>query len=266
MTRFMMRQTKAIHMSKDRSRKTPEKDNSATQRSTGTKELGSSVLIAVALALLIRSTVVQAFYIPSGSMEDTLYVGDYLLANKFVYGAPVEIPFKSDPLFRLPALRDPGQGDIVIFRSLTEPGRDLIKRCVATGGQSVQVVDKVLYVDGTPFPDPPEAKYEDPVVYPAVSRSPRDNFGPYTVPAEHFFMMGDNRDNSHDSRMFGPVPRRQIKGKAMIIYWSSDLVDPPAWMRNAGLPQLLQDTASFVWNFPTLPLRTQYGRLGDVIH
>ncbi len=262
----MMRQTKAIHMSKDRARKTPEKDNSATQRSTGTKELGSSVLIAVALALLIRSTVVQAFYIPSGSMEDTLYVGDYLLANKFVYGAPVGIPFKSDPLFRLPALRDPGQGDIVIFRSLTEPGRDLIKRCVATGGQSVQVVDKVLYVDGTPFPDPPEAKYEDPVVYPAVSRSPRDNFGPYTVPAEHFFMMGDNRDNSHDSRMFGPVPRRQIKGKAMIIYWSSDLVDPPAWMRNAGLPQLLQDTASFVWNFPTLPLRTQYGRLGDVIH
>lgn len=235
-------------------------------KTTGAREYGSSVLIAVALALLIRSTVVQAFYIPSGSMEDTLYVGDYLLANKFIYGAPVEIPFKSEPLFRLPALRDPEPRDIVIFRSLTDPGRDLIKRCVAVGGQSVQVANKVLYVDGVPFADPPEAKYMDPVVFPAASRSPRDNFGPYTVPPDHFFMMGDNRDNSHDSRMFGPVPRGQIKGKAMIIYWSADLPEPPGWMRNAGLPQLLQDTASFVWNFPTLPLRTQYARLGDVIH
>ncbi len=252
-------------MSKDRARKAPEKGNSPTERPTGAKEYGSSVLIAVALALLIRSTVVQAFYIPSGSMEDTLFVGDYLLANKFVYGAPVEIPFKSEPLFRLPALRDPSPGDIVIFRSSTDPGRDLIKRCVAVGGDTVQVVEKVLYVNGTPFPDPPKAKYEDPVVFPAMSRN-RDNFAPYVVPAEHFFMMGDNRDNSHDSRWFGPVARRQIKGKAMIIYWSSDLVDPPAWMREAGLPQLLQDTASFVWNFPTLPLRTEYGRLGDVIH
>ena len=235
-------------------------------QSTGAKEYGSSVLIAVALALLIRSTVVQAFYIPSGSMEDTLFVGDYLLANKFIYGAPLEIPFKNEPLLRLPALRDPNPGDIVIFRSLTDPGRDLIKRCIAVGGQSVKVVDKVLYVDGEPFADPPMAKYEDPVVYPAVSRSPRDNFGPFTVPEGHFFMMGDNRDNSNDSRMFGPVPRRQIKGKAMMIYWSADLPDPPVWLRRASMPQLLQDTASFVWNFPTLPVRTKYGRLGDVIH
>jgi len=252
-------------MAKNKAKKRPERVDSEMQRSTGAREYGSSILIAVALALLIRSTVVQAFYIPSGSMEDTLFVGDYLLANKFVYGAPVEIPFKSEPLFRFPALRDPSPGDIVIFRSLTDPGRDLIKRCVAVGGQSIQVIDKVLYVDGVAFPDPPDAKYEDSVVYPAASRSPRDNFGPYTVPAEHFFMMGDNRDNSHDSRMFGPVPRNQIKGKAMIIYWSSSLVDAPAWMRNAGFPQLVQDTASFVWNFPTLPFRTQYGRLGDVI-
>jgi len=115
----------------------PSETDSASHSSPrgGYREYGSSILIAVGLALLIRSTVVQAFYIPSGSMEDTLFVGDYLLANKFIYGAPVELPALDEPLFRLPGLLVTRQGDIVIFRSKTEVGRDLIKRCVAVVGR-----------------------------------------------------------------------------------------------------------------------------------
>jgi signal peptidase I len=225
----------------------------------GFREYSTSILVAVGLALLIRSTIVQAFYIPSGSMEDTLYVGDYLLANKFIYGAPIEVPLVDAPVLRLPAIRDPTPGDIVIFRSVEEVGRDLIKRCVAVGGQTVQVRDKVLYVDGVVIPDTPDGKHVDPL--PGRSRS-RDNFGPLTVPDGHFFMMGDNRDRSRDSRYFGPVPREKIKGKAMIIYWSSTLVSGPLYR----LPQMLADAGNFAWNLPSLPFRTRYGRLGTVIH
>jgi len=249
------------------------------KRPSGLREYSSSVVIAIGLALLIRSTVVQAFYIPSGSMEDTLDLGDYLLANKFVYGAPLEVPLVDDPVLRLPALRDPQPGDIVIFRSKDEAPqqrrlfgfityrsyKDLIKRCVAVGGQTVEIRNKVLHVDGVPFPDPHEAKYADPLVY-AASGSPRDNYGPLTVPADHFFMMGDNRDNSRDSRYFGAVPRRLIKGKAMIIYWSAELKQAPRWIARRGLPQLMVDLGSFVWHLPTLPFRTRYTRLGEVIH
>jgi signal peptidase I len=230
-------------------------------RAGGFQEYSTSILVAVGLALLIRSTIVQAFYIPSGSMEDTLYIGDYLLANKFVYGAPIEVPLVDAPLMRLPALRDPQPGDIVIFRSLEEVGRDLIKRCVAVGGQTVQIRDKKLYVDGVAIDDAPDGKYVDPVIYPARSRV-RDNYGPLTIPEGHFFMMGDNRDRSRDSRYFGPVPREKIKGKAMIIYWSSTLVSGPLHR----LPQMLADAGNFAWNLPSLPFRTRYSRLGTVIH
>jgi signal peptidase I len=241
----------------------PKTDSASNRPSRGSfRDYGSSILIAVGLALLIRSTVVQAFYIPSGSMEDTLYIGDYLLANKFIYGAPVGLPVLSEPLFRLPGLRDPEPGDIVIFRSKTEVGRDLIKRCVAVGGQTVQVIDKQLYVDGKPFQLSPTGKLTDPRILPGAA-SARDNFGPYRVKADHYFMMGDNRDNSNDSRMFGPVPRKLIKGKAMIIYWSSHLVSGPLY---TGLPQLLLDAGNFLWNLPTLPLRSRYTRLGTIIH
>ncbi len=234
----------------------PEID--AVKKST-LREYTSSILIAVGLALFIRTTVVQAFYIPSGSMEDTLHVGDYLLANKFVYGAPIDIPLMDLTLFRLPALRDPQPGDIVIFRSPTDRDRDLIKRCVAVGGQRLEIIDKVLYVDGRPFPDPPRSKYTDPSVYLATA-NPRDNFGPFVVPAGHFFMMGDNRDNSADSRYFGAVPRDLVKGKAMIIYWSweSDSRGP----FYTGLASLPRVAGGFLWR---LPARVRYSRLGDII-
>ncbi len=224
-----------------------------------TREYLSSILIAVGLAILIRTGVVQAFYIPSGSMEDTLLVGDYLLASKFIYGAPIDIIGTDIHLFRLPGLRDPEPGDIVIFRSPVDPGRDLIKRCVAVGGQQVKIEDKVLYVDGKPLADPPFSKYTDSLSMPG-DRTARDNFGPYRVPADSFFMMGDNRDNSHDSRFMGPIPKELIKGKAMIIYWSWDSARRGAVYRNlASLPRVV---AEFIWGFPS---RVRYGRLGDVI-
>ena len=219
-----------------------------------------SILTVVGLFLVIRTGVVQAFYIPSSSMEDTLLVGDYLLANKFIYGVPVDVPLTSISLFRLPALREPQPGDIVIFRSPQDEGRDLIKRCVAIGGQRVHIVDKVLYVNGEPMQNPPLAKYTDRTYYPA-ERNPRDNFGPYTVPPDHFFMMGDNRDNSSDSRYFRAVPKRLIKGKAMNIYWSWEPDTRGPYYR--GLSSLPAVVASFIWR---LPSRVRYGRLGDVIH
>ena len=226
-------------------------------------ELGQylySILTVVGLFLVIRTGVVQAFYIPSSSMEDTLLVGDYLLANKFVYGVPVDVPLTSISLFRLPALKEPQPGDIVIFRSPQDEGRDLIKRCVAVGGQQVEIVNKVLYVDGEPVQDPPLTKYADRRLFPA-ERSSRDNFGPYIVPKDHFFMMGDNRDNSQDSRYFRAVPKRLIKGKAMNIYWSWKPDTRGPYYR--GLTSLPAVAASFVWR---LPSRVRYGRLGDVIY
>ena len=225
-----------------------------------TREYLTSILIAIALAILIRTGVVQAFYIPSGSMEDTLLVGDYLLANKFVYGAPIDIIGTNIHLFRLPALRDPQPGDIVIFRSPVDPDRDLIKRCVAAAGQEVLIEDKVLFVDGVRFEDPPQGKYTDSLTL-SGNRTSRDNFGPYVIPPDHFFMMGDNRDNSHDSRFMGPVARELIKGKAMIIYWSWDSERRGVIYRNlASLPKVV---GAFLWGHPA---RVRYARLGDVIH
>ena len=245
-------------------------DRPGTKKS-GIREYLSSILIAIGLALVIRAGVVQAFFIPSGSMEDTLLVGDYLLANKFIYGAPIDLPGSLEfytrlgldedgYLFRLPGLQEPAPGDIVIFRSPTDAGRDLIKRCVAVGGQEVSIVDKILHVDGQEFVDPPRSKYTETSVLPAAIY-PRDNFGPYAVPDDHFFMMGDNRDNSHDSRYFRAVPRELIKGKAMIIYWSWGSRERVPYYR--GITSLPRVVGSFLWS---LPARVRYARLGNVIY
>jgi signal peptidase I len=223
------------------------------------REYVASILIAVGLALVIRTGVVQAFWIPSGSMEDTLLVGDYLLANKFVYGAPIDVPFTQIRLFRLPALRAPKPGDIVIFSSPVDPDKDLIKRCVAVGGQEVHVVNKVLYVDGVRVDEPPLGKHTDRNYYPA-SANPRDNFGPFMVPEGHFFMMGDNRDNSYDSRYWRAVSYRLVKGKAMSIYWSWAVDNRgPYYTGLASLPAVV---GTYMWR---LPGRVRYQRLGDVI-
>lgn len=195
------------------------------------QEYTESLLIAVIAALIIRTFFIQAFKIPTGSMEDTLLVGDFLLVNKFKYGA--KIPFTD---WRLPEFSEPKSGDIVVFRYPRNPSLDYIKRCVAAGGQTVEIRNKVVYVDGNPFPDPPEAKFNasvlekgipDQRIYPHGSSFNSDNYGPIKVPEGHFFMMGDNRDNSEDSRYWGFVPRDNIIGEPVIIYWS--------WERNIPL-------------------------------
>jgi signal peptidase I len=195
----------------------------ARARSKSTlREYLEAIILAVVLTIVIRGLVLQAFRIPTGSMEDTLLVGDFLFVNKMVYGSEIDIGLGGERFFyyRFPAIRDPKAGEVIVFRYPEDPSRDFIKRCVALSGQQVEIRDKVLYVDGKAREEP-YVVHKDPRVIPRETQ-PRDNFGPYVVPQGHLFMMGDNRDNSHDSRFWGALPRELVKGKAMFIYWSWD--------------------------------------------
>ncbi len=188
------------------------------------REYLEAILVAVALALFLRTFVVQAFSIPTGSMENTLLAGDFLLANKIVYGA--RIPFTDA---RLPGFRNPEPGDIVIFQYPVNPDRDFIKRVVAGPGQEVEIRDKILYVDGKRAVDPPLSKYTDPVILPASSPAGvRDNMRLSRVPEGHYFVMGDNRDNSEDSRYWSFLDKGRIRAQANVIYWS--------WTPDPGAP------------------------------
>jgi signal peptidase I len=186
------------------------------------REYIEAIVLAIILTVVIRGLVIQAFRIPTGSMEDTLQVGDFLFVNKMIYGSEIDIGWQGQRFvyFRFPAIREPKQGDIIVFRFPEDPARDFIKRCVAVGGQQVEIRDKVLYVDGKPREEP-YVVHKDPRIIPPDTNG-RDNFGPYVVPQGHLFMMGDNRDNSHDSRFWGALPRNLVKGQAMFLYWSWD--------------------------------------------
>ncbi|WP_243357714.1 signal peptidase I [Fundidesulfovibrio terrae] len=173
----------------------------------------SSLGWALALALVIRTFVVQTFEIPSSSMENTLEVGDYLVANKFLYG--IRLPWSGS---RVLPIREPKRGDVVIFKFPEDRSQDFIKRLVGEPGDEIMVRDKRVYVNGKPFTDPHEV-HKDASVIPAGA-SPRDNFGPVRVPEDSYFMMGDNRDNSYDSRFWGFVPKKDIVGMAVVKYWS----------------------------------------------
>jgi signal peptidase I len=178
-----------------------------------------AIVVAFALALFFRQFLVQAFRIPSSSMESTLLVGDFLFVNKFLYGA--QVPFTS---WRLPALRQPKVGDIIVFKSPTD-GRDFIKRCVAVAGDTLEIRGKVLYVNGRKRDEPYTQHTDRGVLLP--SQAPRDYMGPLVIPEGHIFMMGDNRDNSHDSRFWGPLEVSRVRGKAMFIYFSIDMHEAP---------------------------------------
>jgi signal peptidase I len=226
------------------------------RRKSVLREYVESFAVALILALIIKCSVVEAYKIPSGSMEDTLLIGDFLLANKFIYGSKVPLL----PI-RLPALREPKPGDIVIFKYPRDPKVNYIKRCVAVGGQTVEIKDKVLYVDGKRVPDPPSGKHTNPHIRP-LGADPRDNFGPYKVPQGHLFMMGDNRDNSADSRYWGALPRELVLGKAMIIHWSwaPDPNAPVLTSRN-----LLSLPKNIIYNVIHFPNRVRWNRIGDII-
>src|SRR3990172_9178198 len=161
-------------------------------------------------------------------MEKTLLIGDFLFINKMIYGPELAPGWKGRNLFdvRFPAIRQPKPGDIIVFRYPVNPAIDYIKRCVAVEGQTVEIRDKSLYVDGV-AQEEPYVVHGDPRVLPRES-SARDNFGPLVVPDGHVFMMGDNRDNSYDSRFWGALPIRNVKGKAMFLYlsWDADRMFP----------------------------------------
>ena len=187
---------------------------SRTQRSV-VREYFEAILWALVLTAFLRTFVLQAFRIPSESMVKTLLVGDFLFVNKFEYGA--RVPFTK---VRLPGYRKPQRGDIIVFQFPQDPSKDFIKRCIAVGGETLEIKDKQVYVNGVKL-DEPYAIHSDTSVRPA-GFDYRDNFGPYTVPAGDLFMMGDNRDNSNDSRYWGPLDLALIKGRAMFLYWSWD--------------------------------------------
>ena len=180
-----------------------------------------SLTIGILAVLVFRGMVAQAYQIPSGSMEHTLLVGDYIYINKMLYGPEIDLGVGGHHIFhhRFPGFRKPRPGDIIVFRYPVDPRKDFIKRCVAVEGQTVAIRNKVLYVDGKKQ-DEPYALHEDERILPRDS--PRDNFGPLTVPKGTIFMMGDNRDNSLDSRFWGPLPVALVKGNAIFRYFSWD--------------------------------------------
>ncbi len=184
------------------------------------RETIESILVALFFALLIRTFVVQAFKIPSGSMEPTLLVGDYLLVTKFTYG--YKVPFTNK---RVLDFKKPQRGDIIVFRYPVDPDKDFIKRVIAVEGDEVIIRDKRVYINGQEFVVQ-KAVYRDKFILPK-ELSPRDNYGPVKVPKDSYFVMGDNRDSSLDSRFWGFVHFSEIKGKAFIIYWSFDNNDYP---------------------------------------
>lgn len=184
------------------------------------REYVEALLIAVIFATFARTYIVQAFKIPTGSMEQNLLIGDHILVNKFVVG-----PSSSTLERWLLPIREIRRGDVLVFKFPEDPSRDFIKRCVGLPGDEIEIVDKRTYVNGMPVDDATYTFHTDPRVYPKSVFLPesyrsRDNFGPYTVPEGEYFFLGDNRDNSNDSRFWGPVPASFIKGRAFMVYWS----------------------------------------------
>ena len=175
-----------------------------------------ALFVAAILALIIRTFVVQAFKIPSGSMEDTLLIGDHLLVNKFIYGT--HLPFVDDAVL---SIRDPERGDIIVFEFPEDKDksyfdrRDFIKRVIGVPGDKIEIRSKNVFINGKRYLTP-EAVYKDGTLTPG----PRDNMRPITVPPNQYFVMGDNRDRSYDSRFWRFVDRSAIKGMAFIKYWS----------------------------------------------
>jgi signal peptidase I len=192
------------------------KDKEQTVKRSAAREYIEAIIFALILALIIKTFFIQAFKIPSGSMIPTLLKGDQILVNKFIYGTRV-------PLSDVKALvvREPRRGDIVVFEYPEDRGIHYIKRLIGLPGDTIEIVNKVVFVNGQKF-DVPQVQYEDDDVLPSAI-SERDNFGPQIVPPHSYFMMGDNRDNSRDSRFWGFVDNAELVGNAVIIYWSWDI-------------------------------------------
>jgi signal peptidase I len=179
------------------------------------RENVEAIIIAVILALFIRTFVIQAFKIPSGSMKETLKIGDHILVNKFIYG--IKLPFIQTTLV---PVTNPKRGDIVVFKFPEDPSKDFIKRVIGVAGDVIEIRNKKVYVNHKLLKHDPGI-HTDSYIFPA-NVQPRDNFGPVVVPPHSLFVMGDNRDQSYDSRFWGFVNLKAVLGKALIIYWSWD--------------------------------------------
>lgn len=191
-------------------------DAAASPKKKGAiRENVEAIVLAIILALFIRAFIVQAFKIPSGSMKETLQIGDHILVNKFIYG--VKLPFLNKTII---PISEPAHGDIVVFEFPEDKEKDFIKRAIGVGGDVVAVRDKIVYLNGV-RQEQPFAIISDDYIIPGGIQ-PRDNFGPVTVPKGKLFVMGDNRDHSYDSRFWGFVDLAAVKGKAFMIYWSWD--------------------------------------------
>lgn len=202
------------------------------------------VIIALIIGLALRTFVVQAYMIPTHSMENCLLAGDFVLVNKFICN-----------------FTDPKPGDVVVFKYPLNPSKDFIKRCVATEGQTVQIIDKALYVDGKRIGNPHWEKFVDPLIYPEEYSS-RDNFGPVQVPFGQIFVLGDNRDNSKDSRYWGFLDTKYIKGEAFLIYWS--------WETDSSAPEfkfpyITSAIQIFFYHLVNLPEKVRWERIGDLV-
>ncbi|MBU0479633.1 MAG: signal peptidase I [Proteobacteria bacterium] len=190
-------------------------EESSPRKKSLLREYAEAIIIALILALFIRTFVVQAFKIPSGSMIPTLLIGDHILVSKFIYG--VRNPLTGKVLI---PIRNPERNDIVVFKYPLNPDQDFIKRVIGVPGDTIEIVDKKLFVNGNELENDKGVYLDDRVL--SGEGRPRDNFGPVTVPAESLFVMGDNRDNSHDSRFWSFVDFKDLRGKAFIMYWSWD--------------------------------------------
>ncbi len=203
-------------------------DEQAKPKKSQLRDWGEALIVAAILALIIRTFVIQAFKIPSGSMEDTLLIGDHLLVSKFIYG--LQVPFSDEPIL---SIRDPERGDIIVFEFPEDKDksyfkrRDFIKRVIGVPGDKIEIRNKNVYVNGERYLTP-EAVYKDG----NMTAGPRDNMPLITVPQDNYFVMGDNRDRSYDSRFWRFVDRTAIKGKAFVKYWSWDSKKfSPRWGR-----------------------------------
>jgi signal peptidase I len=227
----------------------------ASFRKSTAREYFESIVIAVVLALFIRTFVVQAFKIPTGSMEPNLLIGDHLLVNKFVYGpAATAVEGAGLPIAEL------RRNDVVVFKYPEEPERDFIKRIIGLPGETLEIRQKRVYIDGRPVEEP-HAHFIDPVGSPSLhevtSFDVREQYGPVKVPSGHYFVMGDNRDNSQDSRYWGFLPRDYIKGRALMVYWSYES-GRDDYQDADGLVERMKGFASVAVHFFT---RTRWDRL-----
>jgi signal peptidase I len=219
---------------------TSENTNKQTvKRKSVAREYTEAILIALLLALFIRTFFVQAFKIPSGSMEETLLIGDHILVSKFAYGThvPNEIPFLNIKLFDdiIFFPKQPERGDIIVFKYPKDEKRDFIKRVIGIPGDLLEVRHQKVFINGKPYEDRHARHTESPS---DSSLVPRDDFGPVLVPDNHLFMMGDNRENSQDSRYWGFLDINKVRGKALMIYWSWNQLE--SWVRFDRFGKILE--------------------------